>query len=120
MTARMYRDAVREQGEYFAQLETSLPRAKYPKLQSISLGLYSAATTIERGIWGTSVAVGMEWNQPELENVEERLKEIGVAWETMPGKMSFVFGAMSEAVPNFVYNMYVGGYGIFITEYGNA
>jgi len=120
LIAKVYYQTVNEQTDYFSRKETPIPRNKYPKLTSISMGLYSAATTIERGMWGTSIAMGMEWNRPQLENVENRLEEIGIAWETMPGKMPFVIGAVSEAIPNFVYNMTVGRIGIFTTEYGNS
>lgn len=120
LVAKTLYQTVQEQADYFSRQEVPIPRNKYPKLSSISMGLYAAATTIERGIWGTSVALGAEWNRPELENVEERLEEIGIAFETMPGKMPFVIGAVSEAIPNFAYNMTVGRYGIFVTEFGNA
>jgi len=120
LMARIYYDTVNEQADYFSRKETPVPLNKNPKLSALSMGLYSAATTIERGLWGTSTAVGMEWNSPELERTEERLEEIGVAWETMPGKMSFVIGTVSESIPNFGYNMAVGNMGIFTTEYGNS
>jgi len=120
LIANMYHGIVEQQADYFAQQEVPVPRNKYPKLTAISMGLYSATTTILRGMVGTSVAVGMEWNQPVLENIEKQLEEIGVVWETIPGKMPFVIGAVSEAIPNFAYNMTVGKMGIFITEYGNA
>ena len=120
LIARIRNRTINEQADFFARQEVPIPRNKYPKLSSVSMGLYSAATTVERGIWGTSVALGMTWNQPELENVEKRLEEIGLAFETMPGKMPFVISAVSEAIPNFAYNMAVGRTGIFITEYGNS
>lgn len=83
-------------------------------------GLYTALQTIQRGAWSTSVAMGMEWNQPAVDDVTASLKSVNLTPLEAAGKMGFVSRAVSEAIPSFAYNMTIGKYGIFITEYGNA
>ena len=83
-------------------------------------GLYSAVNTISRGAWSTSIAMGMEWNQPNVDAIESALDSAGMSRIEASGKLGFVARAMSEAVPNLAYNMTVGKYGIFVTEYGNS
>lgn len=85
-----------------------------------SKGLVKAVYTIERGMWSTSTAMGMAWNQPSLDDVDEALRNAALTPSEAAGKIGYVTGAMSEAIPSFAYNMAVGNAGIFITEYGNA
>jgi hypothetical protein len=123
LLARKYNDAFQETADYYDIQEWS-EFSTGSKAQDVTLeaakGIYTALKTVERGVWSTSVAMGMAWNQPNLDDVETALKDAKLTPMKAAGKIGYVTRAMSEAIPNFAYNMTIGNSGIFITEYGNA
>lgn len=123
LIADLYHEATRKQQESIIA-EGSKDITTGSKTRDVVLeggkGLYSSLLTIEKGVMSTSVAMGMDWNQPNSADIDERLSSIGMTRSEAAGKMGFVARAVSEAIPSFVYNMTVGKTGIFITEYGNA
>ncbi len=123
LVSELYFDAVRSQQESIIAKGmrgfTTGSKARDVTLEA-ARGLYTALQTIQRGAWSTSVAMGMEWNQPAADDVTRALNSVNLTPLEAAGKMGFVSRAVSEAIPSFAYNMTVGKYGIFITEYGNA
>ena len=123
LLAKMSNEAAEQNSDYYDTLEWG-EFSTGSKVQDVTLevakGLLTAVKTIERGAWSTSIAMGMAWNQPSLDAVEEQLKDAKLTPIKAAGKIGYVTRAMAEAIPNFAYNMTVGTAGIFITEYGNA
>ena len=123
MIGRLYSQAIKEQQGYIISKGmgefTTGNKAQDVVLEGAK-GLYTALTTISRGAWATSVAMGMVWNQPSVDAIDEALKSSSLAPIDAAGKVGFVARAVSEAIPSFLYNMTVGGSGIFVVEYGNA
>src|SRR4030043_439191 len=123
LLAQLSHESLSKNTDYYDSLEWS-EFTTGSKVQDVTLeaakGLYTALKTIERGVWSTSVAMGVAWNQPSLERVEEQLKNAKLTPIKAAGKIGYVTGEVAEAIPNFAYNMTVGNPGIFITEYGNA
>ncbi len=123
LVADLYHEATRKQQESIIA-EGAKDFTTGSKTRDVVLeggkGLYSSLLTIEKGVMSTSVAMSMDWNQPNAADVDEKLSSIGMTRSEASGKIGFVARAVSEAIPSFAYNMTVGKTGIFITEYGNA
>lgn len=119
----LYFDAVKQQQQALIAKEMS-KFTTGTKAQDVTLeaakGLYSALNTVARGVWSTSVAMGIEENQPNVDEVERALSSANMTRNEAAGKIGYVTRAMSEAIPSFLYNMTVGRVGIFTVEYGNS
>lgn len=123
LVTKLRNETMDSNSEYFDSVEWS-EFSTGSKTQDVVLeatkGLYSALKTIERGAMSTSVAMGMTWNQPSIDKIDEALANAKLTPIKAAGKIGYVTRTMVEAIPNFAYNMSVGSSGIFITEYGNA
>lgn len=121
--SKLYYKALQQQEDFInaqgmSELTTG-SKAKDVMLESAK-GLYTSLKSIERGAWSTSVAMGMAWNQPVVENIDKAISQVNTTPLKMSGKIGYVTRAMGESIPSFAYNMTVGKAGIFVTEYGNA
>ncbi len=116
----LHYQVVQEQFPYINSLKPDEFATEHPNINKVSKGFYNSLKTIERGFWSTSVAMGMVWNQPNLDEVNQALEYANLTPEKASSKFGYVAAAMAESIPSFAYNMTVGNMGIWIVEYGNA
>ncbi len=121
--ADLFNKSVKEQQDYFSKQmmgKFTTGNKAYDVTLESAKGLYGALNTISRGVWSASAAMGMTWNIPNIEETEAAMQKLEMTPIEASGKIGYVANTIGQAIPSFLYNMTVGGSGIFTVEYGNA
>lgn len=88
--------------------------------QSVARGLMQGWDLIKRGWLSTSVSMGLEYNKYRSEQVSKQMEELELTKPQVQGALGYITETITQSAPYMAQAALTGGFGTFITEYGNA